>query len=60
VGTLTCLVEDYGQGNLDPMTGFRYPQGWSPMGLWAARQLVDGLFIGSSPSGGCRVLLTAT
>jgi hypothetical protein len=30
------------------------------MGLWAARQLVDDLFIGSSPSGGCRVLMSAT
>jgi anti-sigma regulatory factor (Ser/Thr protein kinase) len=59
VGRLTCLVDDCGQGNLEPMTGLRYPQGWSPMGLWAARQLVDDLFIGSSPSGGCRVLLTA-
>ena len=30
------------------------------MGLWVARQLVDDLFIGDSPSAGCRVLLTAT
>lgn len=60
VGTLTCLVEDSGPGNLDPMTGFRYPDDWGPMGLWAARQLVDDLFIGNSPSGGCSVLMTAT
>jgi anti-sigma regulatory factor (Ser/Thr protein kinase) len=60
VGSLTCLVEDSGGGNLDPMTGFRYPDEWEPMGLWVARQLVDDLFIGSSPSGGCSVLLSAT
>lgn len=60
VEILTCLVEDSGPGNLDPMTGFRYPDDWGPMGLWVARQLVDDLFIGSTPSGGCSVLLTAT
>ena len=60
LGTLTCMVEDSGPGNLDPMTGFRFPDEWEPMGLWAARQLVDDLFIETSPSGGCRVLLTAT
>lgn len=60
VGRLTCLVEDSGRGHLDPMTGYRYPDDFSPMGLWAARQMVDDLFIGDSPSGGCSVLLTAT
>jgi anti-sigma regulatory factor (Ser/Thr protein kinase) len=60
VGSLTCLVEDSGSGNLDPMTGFRHPEGASSLGLWAARQLVDELQIGSSPSGGCSVLLTVT
>lgn len=60
VGTLTCLVEDSGCGGLDPMTGYRHPQGASSLGLWAARQLVDDLLIGSSPSGGCSVLLTVT
>jgi hypothetical protein len=44
-------------------------QAWPPLelvaarqlqGLWAARQLVDDLFIGNSPSGGCSVLLLAT
>ena len=60
VGSLTCLVEDSGPGHLDPMTGYRHPGGASFMGLWVARQLVDDLVIGSSPSGGCSVLLTVT
>lgn len=38
---------------------FRPSDGWGSMGLWAARQLVDDLFVDKSPSGGCRVFLTA-
>ena len=61
VERLTCLVEDAGPGNLDPMTGFRRPDEWAEhRGLWMARQLVDDLFIGNSPTGGCSVLLVAT
>ena len=30
------------------------------VGLWMARQLVEDLVIGTSPTGGCSVLLTAT
>ena len=60
VGALTVLVDDSGPGNVDPMTGFRHPDEWGPMGLWAARQLVDDLFISNSGSSGCSVLLTAT
>ena len=60
LGTLTCLVEDSGPGHLDPMTGYRLPEGATSLGLWAARQLVDDLTIDTSPSGGCRVLLTVT
>jgi anti-sigma regulatory factor (Ser/Thr protein kinase) len=67
LGSLTCRVEDSGPGSLDPMTGFRHPGRRVPgrpvprgLGLWAARQLVDDLFIGNSPSGGCSVLMTAT
>lgn len=60
VGTLTCLIEDCGPGGLDPMTGYRHPEGARSLGLWAARQLVDDLEIGSSPSGGCSVLLSVT
>jgi anti-sigma regulatory factor (Ser/Thr protein kinase) len=53
---LTCQVRDSGAGTLDPLTGFRYPDEWGPMGLWVARQLVDDLFI--TPSvGGCSILL---
>jgi anti-sigma regulatory factor (Ser/Thr protein kinase) len=58
LGSLTCVVDDAGEGNLDPMTGYQFPGDTEPMGLWAARQLVDDLLIGDSPSGGCRVLLT--
>jgi anti-sigma regulatory factor (Ser/Thr protein kinase) len=61
VERLTCLVEDSGPGNVDPMTGFRHPDtDWQHLGLWAARQHVDDLFIDNSPTGGCRVLLIAT
>ena len=60
VASLTCLVEDSGSGYLDPMTGYPHPEGSTSLGLWAARQLVDDLQIGTSPSGGCSVLLTVT
>lgn len=60
VGTLTCLVADSGRGALDPLSGYRYPDETSPMGLWATRQLVDDMFIGALPDGGCSVLLTKT
>jgi anti-sigma regulatory factor (Ser/Thr protein kinase) len=60
VTTLTCRVEDCGPGNLDPMTGYRHPDGREPLGLWVARQMVDDLFIRNAPSGGCSVVLTAT
>lgn len=60
VGSLTCLVEDSGPGLLDVMTGYRRPEGATSLGIWAARQLVDDLQIGRSPSGGCSVLLTKT
>lgn len=56
--TLTCLVDDSGTGGLDPISGYRFPGETEPMGLWAARQLVDDLLIGDAPSGGCRVQLT--
>jgi anti-sigma regulatory factor (Ser/Thr protein kinase) len=52
------MVEDSGPDGLDPLTGYRYPDDSTAMGLWLARQMVDDLFIGSSPSGGCSVLLT--
>jgi anti-sigma regulatory factor (Ser/Thr protein kinase) len=58
--SVTCLVEDSGPGNLDPLTGYRYAVGSNRMGLWAARQLVDNLVIGTAASGGCSVLLTVT
>jgi len=60
VSSLTCLVADPGRGDLHPLTGLRFPEEWGPMGLWAARQLVDDLFIGKSRSGGCSVLLILT
>jgi anti-sigma regulatory factor (Ser/Thr protein kinase) len=60
VGRLTCLVEDSGAGELDPMAGYRHPAEARHLGLWASRQLVDDLVIGRSPAGGCSVLLTVT
>jgi anti-sigma regulatory factor (Ser/Thr protein kinase) len=60
VARLTCLVQDSGQGKVNPMTGFRHPDESQPMGLWVARQSVDDLFIGTSADGGCSVLLIAT
>jgi len=59
-GRLTCLVEDSGPGHPDPMAGYQHPTAMGSLGLWAARQLVDDLVIGTSPSGGCSVLLGVT
>ena len=56
--SLACQVLDSGAGTLDPLAGFRYPHEWGPMGLWAARQLVDDLFISIPSEGGSSVLLT--
>jgi len=57
---LNCQVVDSGTGTLAPLSGYRYPQDWGPMGLWAARQLVDDLFISPRPGGGSSVLLSRT
>ena len=58
--TLTCQVADSGPRELDPLTGYHYPDGWGPMGLWVARQLVDDVFISNRSEGGCSVLLIKT
>lgn len=58
IATLTCQVVDSGRGALDPMSGFRYPGDSGPLGLWAARQLVDDVLIANPPGGGCSLLLT--
>jgi anti-sigma regulatory factor (Ser/Thr protein kinase) len=58
--SLTCQVVDSGAGCLDPLSGYRYPDESSPLGLWSTRQLVDDMFIGRGPHGGCSVLLTKT
>lgn len=60
VASLTCQVRDSGAGTLHPLAGFRYPDEWGPMGLWAARQLVDDLFITFPSEGGSSILLTKT
>ena len=57
---LVCRVVDSGRGGLDPLTGFRYPEIEEPMGLWAARQQVDDLFIDTDERGGTSVLLLRT
>lgn len=60
VGSLNCQIVDSGTGNLDPVIGYRYPDDSCPLGLWAARQLVDDLLSSNLPGGGCGVLLTKT
>ncbi|MGH3631868.1 MAG: ATP-binding protein [Sciscionella sp.] len=60
VTALTCQVVDSGPGRLPPLTGYRHPGTRGTLGLWAARQLVDDLFIGDAPNGGTSVLLTMT
>jgi len=60
VTSLTCQVRDSGAGAVDPLAGFRYPDESGPMGLWAARQLVDDLFVTTPSWGGCNILLTRT
>ena len=59
VTTLVCRVEDSGTVALDPLTGFRFPDGWGAMGLWTARQLVDDLFISNPPGGGLVVVMAS-
>ena len=59
VNTLVCRVEDSGTVAVDPLTGYRFPDGWGAMGLWTARQLVDDLFISNPPGGGLVVLLAS-
>jgi anti-sigma regulatory factor (Ser/Thr protein kinase) len=56
--SLTCQVTDAGPGIDDPLAGFRHPEPTGPRGLWAARQLCEGLYLGNEPDAGCRVLLT--
>lgn len=58
--TLTCQVVDSGLRGLHPLAGYQFPDGWGPMGLWVARQLVDDVFIGNRSGGGCSVLLIKT
>lgn len=60
VASLTCQILDSGAGTVHPLAGLRYPDEWGPMGLWAARQLVDDLFITLPSEGGCSILLTRT
>jgi anti-sigma regulatory factor (Ser/Thr protein kinase) len=58
--TLTCQVVDSGPGTLPSLTGYRHPNKSGPVGLWAARQLVDDLVINNTHQGGTSVLLTKT
>lgn len=57
--TLVCRVEDSGTVALDPLTGYRFPDGCGAMGLWTARQLVDDLFISNPPGGGLVVVMAS-
>ena len=58
-GRLTALVTDRGPGLPDLMSGVAYPERGGSVGLWAARQMCEELVIGTSPDGGCSVLLSA-
>jgi hypothetical protein len=60
VTTLTCEVVNSGLMTLDPVTGYRFPDPGRPTGLWAARQLVDDMFISDPSGGGCSVVLVKT
>ncbi|MGZ4684625.1 MEDS domain-containing protein [Oryzihumus sp.] len=57
-GRLTARVTDRGPGLADPMSGVGYPDRGGSVGLWAARQMCEELVIGTSPGGGCSVLLS--
>lgn len=56
-GRLTCRVSDRGPGATDPVAGVRHPGADGPLGLWAARQLCENLFLSNAPDGGCTVVL---
>ncbi len=56
--SLTCEVTDAGPGPDNPLAGYRYPAPDGPRGLWTARQLCGGLYIGPNADGGCTVMLT--
>jgi anti-sigma regulatory factor (Ser/Thr protein kinase) len=56
--SLTCEVTDTGPGPDNPLAGYRYPAPDGPRGLWTARQLCGGLYIGTNADGGCSVMLT--
>ena len=56
---LTCVVDDGGAGNDDPLLGYvpPLPGSLGGYGLWVTRQLFDRTELGRSPAGGLRVLL---
>jgi anti-sigma regulatory factor (Ser/Thr protein kinase) len=57
--TLTCVVEDEGEGSDDPLLGYLPPPpaATSGYGLWLTRQLFDRVELLRSPRGGLLVLL---
>src|SRR6478672_2312870 len=55
---LTCRVTDRGRGIRDRLAGYRHPNRGGSMGLWAARQLCENIFVSNLTRGGCSVLLS--
>ena len=59
VDTLTCLSRTPGRGTSTRWPVSAFPT-TGPHGVVGGTATVDDLFIGTSPSAGCSVLLTAT
>lgn len=58
---ITCVVEDSGRGDIDPLAGFRAPDDNDPgrRGLFFTRQVFDHVELTEGPTGGRSVHLTA-
>ena len=58
---VTCVVEDSGPGEIDPLAGFRAPEDNDPgrRGLFFTRQVFDHVELTAGPEGGLAVHLTA-
>lgn len=57
IAEVVVRLVDAGPGGLNPLAGYRLPEGREGRGLWSARHLVDDLVIDTPRGGGCRILL---